>query len=488
MARWIKQIQIKGLHGWLDSNIDLLEGINVFYGRNGSGKTTLLHVIANILAADIKRFLFLQFDSITLTFSDGQRIRLSQEDRQGEKVRSRVIQCFVDSDHKPIVEISADLASDSSPVRETSGSGDTEKRLRKIIELRPIYFPAFRSILEATNREASLLERGDRFILQEFIRSSHRRSSIDEDATPQTRLCRELFGEFTPSISYPSLREVVTRVEGEISSAILQVAAANRQLYSRTFLNSLDAITRRKTTPDQPEDILADIDNLLKQLDEPTAETRETYNKLAESVRRMKAHFHEPISGTVNEILTVYKKGLEERLEEQRKAFDLLQRFLDSVNGFLEGKRLEINRLPEETVKPRATDEKERRFVARLENRSIVTPEDVLSSGERQIACLIYASTHLGRDSDNRVVLIDEPELSLHIDWQRKLLGEMQRQVGTQQIIVCTHSPDIGAEHEEAIQILDVRPILVPTRQETHLDSEGRIYLDEMNSGLDDPN
>ncbi|OAI21841.1 hypothetical protein A1359_18995 [Methylomonas lenta] len=51
----------------------------------------------------------------------------------------------------------------------------------------------------------------------------------------------------------------------------------------------------------------------------------------------------------------------------------------------------------------------------------------VMSSGERQLLTMLYA---VNKMSGNSVVLIDEPELSLHIDWQEELLGRMMDQLG----------------------------------------------------------
>jgi predicted ATP-dependent endonuclease of OLD family len=69
-----------------------------------------------------------------------------------------------------------------------------------------------------------------------------------------------------------------------------------------------------------------------------------------------------------------------------------------------------------------------------------------LSSGERQIITLLYAATHM---SQQNLVLIDEPEISLHVDWQRLLLKKMSDQLGNRQIIACTHSPVIPADYED---------------------------------------
>lgn len=66
-----------------------------------------------------------------------------------------------------------------------------------------------------------------------------------------------------------------------------------------------------------------------------------------------------------------------------------------------------------------------------------------MSSGERQLLTMLYA---VNRMSKNSVVLIDEPEISLHIDWQENLLIKMMEQLGSRQIIVCTHSPAIASD------------------------------------------
>ncbi|MNI92554.1 hypothetical protein D3C73_1503640 [compost metagenome] len=59
--------------------------------------------------------------------------------------------------------------------------------------------------------------------------------------------------------------------------------------------------------------------------------------------------------------------------------------------------------------------------------------------------------------STDSLVLIDEPELSLHIDWQEDLLHKMMSQLGSRQIIVCTHSPSIAADYLD--HMIEVSPV-----------------------------
>lgn len=75
---------------------------------------------------------------------------------------------------------------------------------------------------------------------------------------------------------------------------------------------------------------------------------------------------------------------------------------------------------------------------------------DYLSAGEKQIlSFLAYNSFY-----SNALIVIDEPELSLHIDWQRALLPALEKQGSTNQIIVATHSPFIYANYPEKEVIL----------------------------------
>ena len=68
-------------------------------------------------------------------------------------------------------------------------------------------------------------------------------------------------------------------------------------------------------------------------------------------------------------------------------------------------------------------------------------PLEILSSGEKQI--LILLTQALLREDQPVVYVADEPELSLHVAWQEKLLKSLLELGGQVQIIVATHSPDI---------------------------------------------
>lgn len=62
-----------------------------------------------------------------------------------------------------------------------------------------------------------------------------------------------------------------------------------------------------------------------------------------------------------------------------------------------------------------------------------------LSSGEKQI--LVILLTALVQDHEPCVLLMDEPEVSLHVEWQQRLIAMIRELNPHAQIILTTHSP-----------------------------------------------
>lgn len=68
-----------------------------------------------------------------------------------------------------------------------------------------------------------------------------------------------------------------------------------------------------------------------------------------------------------------------------------------------------------------------------------------LSSGEKHALLLFIQSLR----SEDNTMLIDEPEISMHIDWQRGLVNTMHQLNPSAQLILATHSPDIMSEVDD---------------------------------------
>lgn len=79
-----------------------------------------------------------------------------------------------------------------------------------------------------------------------------------------------------------------------------------------------------------------------------------------------------------------------------------------------------------------------------------------LSSGEKQL--LIILGSALLQEKSPWIYIADEPELSLHIDWQEKLITNLRRINPKAQIVFATHSPDIVSVYGD--RVFDMEKIL----------------------------
>ena len=111
-----------------------------------------------------------------------------------------------------------------------------------------------------------------------------------------------------------------------------------------------------------------------------------------------------------------------------------LRLYEDIVNSFLENKTVQVNENGRLKIESLSQSE--------LNWRN-------LSSGEKQILILLMEA--LLRVDEPVVYIADEPELSLHVTWQEKLLESLVTLGGQKQVIVATHSPDIVGKFQDNV-------------------------------------
>lgn len=104
----------------------------------------------------------------------------------------------------------------------------------------------------------------------------------------------------------------------------------------------------------------------------------------------------------------------------------LINKFIVSINYFFKDSDKEIIY-------------KDNKFTIKIFNDEYIDIQD-LSSGERQ---LIYIFLKLVNSSRKTIFLMDEPEISLHLEWQEKLISEIMKLSPDCQLIIVTHSPAI---------------------------------------------
>jgi ABC-type cobalamin/Fe3+-siderophores transport system ATPase subunit len=158
--------------------------------------------------------------------------------------------------------------------------------------------------------------------------------------------------------------------------------------------------------------------------------------------------FDAPLQGTMDEkqyLKSYLDKQLDKTMSEYveyqlKKSNQIIFKKIPTEKAFAQKLFLieTLNRLFQPTHKTVDTDETKLAF--KLEDGQKIAWQD-LSSGEKQL--LIILLTLLCQDEKPAILLIDEPELSLHLRWQYALIEISKKLNPNCQLIVATHSPSI---------------------------------------------
>lgn len=127
-----------------------------------------------------------------------------------------------------------------------------------------------------------------------------------------------------------------------------------------------------------------------------------------------------------NRIISALQSGAPDASELAQKIAEPKRRFQDIIDDLFS-----------DTGKKIVRTENEIRFTQIGE---MLTPYQ-LSSGEKQMLAIML--TVLVEDNRNYVLFMDEPEVSLHVEWQERLIDLILELNPNVQIILTTHSPAV---------------------------------------------
>ena len=140
--------------------------------------------------------------------------------------------------------------------------------------------------------------------------------------------------------------------------------------------------------------------------------------------------------------MTLYVQDTEQKLQVLDDLAKRVHVLLDNVNQKYRHKKIELDC--------------EHGFVARSDTGQVL-PLLSLSSGEQQELVLHYDL--LFRVRSNTIVLIDEPELSLHVAWQKRFLPDLLKivELSNFDALVATHSPYVVGDRDDLMVVWGMR-------------------------------
>lgn len=151
-----------------------------------------------------------------------------------------------------------------------------------------------------------------------------------------------------------------------------------------------------------------------------------------------KDHFEWIINRPQTDRILEHLQLLNEYIENRNALRDPINRFRSLVNQFLAQTNKEVHVASNGQLSVLVNGNTDHR------------PISALSSGEKQLLIMLAHLSLNPNLSGSGIFIVDEPELSLHIDWQEKFVDAIREANPNVQIILATHSPAIILDRVEA--------------------------------------
>jgi predicted ATPase len=436
----VKRFKITKLFGFRNVNIPFDDDIKILIGENGLGKTTILNSLYYVLSEKYVKLFSIDFERIELVFKDGNKIQFTKRElesfiRFNERQRLRHLPGEI-SNLIDLKELESFIGDDAVNEKELDQSLIRFITKNKIPRWAPLQIMA---------RELRLLlhEPAIKKFIQfgEIIRSysidilyfpTYRR--VEEDLKNLGKFRRRLVeSDFDPEVVEEVEEDFQVSDDTLIHFGMEDVEQRIETVKKFISISTVDGFS--KVTGEILSQLLKGFPEIEKeQIDNLDIATSKIVlyrvgDSLSESDRKAILNLlDKPNELLKKKELTYFLLNLIEIYNQHKHVDDAIKRFRDVCNNYLEDKEFRYN---ESTV----TIEVFRRGT------NDTVSLNKLSSGEKQIISL-FSKIFL-EFSKNYIVLFDEPELSLSIEWQKLLLPDIVNSDKCKFLLSVTHSPFI---------------------------------------------
>lgn len=422
----ISRLIIKDLYDNYSYNINFKneekDQITILTGPNGYGKTTILRILNSLNPKSLYYFYIIKFDEIRFFFNDGSKLKITQSYKAESGSKDAVDR---KDDLEKEVRFDWNKAGGELLCHFVYNKTNIKKAFRTYTFRYDLYsrYEFFDSLPDREKEEALL----DNEKFNEYVaRSNGQEQFLMQLKTlrsyyiPANRIYNEAHEE-NEKLPIEKVREALM--------AEMETAQQDYLLYSQ----QVDSKFIKKVLDTNYEDCSQASYNELKAEVENQMNTTVKY-KLATKVEI--PEYNEENKA----VLFAYLKGLEEKFSKIStisKKTDLFQKMLTSKN--FANKSVEIS--------------PQHGFIIKADKGDILKTHQ-LSSGEQNEIVMLYRLVY--EVPDQSLLLIDEPENSLHVAWQKTIVDDMKEiaSVKRLQIIIATHSPSIVSKGRSMTQDL----------------------------------
>lgn len=413
----IEYFKINKIHGFRDFLITMDQPYRILLSENGQGKTTILKTIDAVLQANQERLRSINFESVEIKFSNSTPIIINknQLDFEWESGAFRYIsKKLPTSALNKIIKI---INTEQEPKA-------IRVQIRQLVNEIGISLPGL-AIQELSEERESWLKEVKK---KEFFAAITEQCKYKSLYLPTYRRIEDELSTLGVS-NEVSLKEVIQfglgDVERKIDSMKAETLTTSNESMARINGEILTRLINGLSVNDDDKGIIKDnsaqIELVLKRVGHTLSETDKS--RIIGMVQ----------SGDIfrnagNDALIYFLSNMYKAFLDQRRSDEALSAFASICSSYFVNKEMEYDER-ELSIKITSTESGEEIKLNQL------------SSGEKQIVS-IFSKLYLDQGS-NFAVLFDEPELSLSVEWQKKIIHDVIASRSCGLLIAMTHSPFI---------------------------------------------
>lgn len=430
----LKKFRIENLYGIYSHEVEMSEEpIRLLLGDNGIGKTMSLRLISWLMKGDFSSMLAVPFDMVEVTFDDGCVLKVKSFETENNVIDLQIM-CYTPD----------------GGWNEDNFSGIQNKRSSGQRKLK-VFFPNyFRQVDDEFYRDMRTKEYVSRDEMVEKFMNVIPMSVIKEVAYPDWlyAIMDDITVNFveaqrllTPNETkgdeqtyHKTITEFSKDIVRELNVHLTRAEETSKELDSTYPSRLLEEIKTGKPIFTRLNDINREMALVGDRLDQLTRlGLIKTNNSKAFKLLSWKNV--EKDKKMLQYILSIYIGDMNKKLMAYDGIAPKVEMFVSLVNSYLKDKVIRVD-----AGKGLVFSSKKGTAYVQIDGEN-------LSSGEQNIVILFYSL--LFKAEEGSIFLLDEPEISLHVTWQRKLVDDLLKiaQLNPIQICIATHSPSLISNH-----------------------------------------
>lgn len=431
---FISSVGITGFWGDSEAHVNLNRDTSIFIGPNGTGKTTFIEILRATLTVDLAELVHLEFEETTIVLRSDKGQSRTLRIKKGSLEHRFVPFEFQISKKKFKVKWISSQDHDRFPRsylhRFEYAADEVKSEIAKLIQVSSLsVYRAESDRVYTRDAEYSIPSQKssvDVALRQRMQRFKNYRMRIFEKQSEIQRNLRQ--------------NVLLSLIDSDIQDSY---QLDTFELNEDRELERITSAYRRLGIPQGKVKARAKkyMRSVTKKLKEISGFLEEARNDLSS---KQLEDFPKVVSEFIGERFRIIQDVTQRSLDSDQEIqllYEPLERYEETVNQFLLDKQIKI--------------QDSELIIESTSGKKNIDPM-LLSSGEKQL--LILLTEAFLQDKIPCAFITDEPELSLHISWQRELLSSVQNLNPNAQIIVATHSPEIASGYQD--KLFDMREVI----------------------------